>query len=237
MSNGIQCWAIFILIIAANVAFLTTPASCQEWISFDGVTTIATEPGIEVQESNISRVGFEVAVYGMSVSDTLHEADIYQLLNIPGYSHTNLVGAPKLPAIRELVAIPKCEDITFHVVPTDSLLLSGFLVYPVPKKVGREAEDGFGYPEFEFVRDDSLYSLDSFYPQSCGHIIGTGYIRGQRVAHVEINPVRFNPVSGKIVAYLHFEVQVEFASPQGQLIKNVGPFTSICRSRTINYTK
>jgi len=232
MLNGLRPCAVCILIVAIT-GFIVTSAISQEWITFDGVTTTATEPGIEVQESNISRVEFEVAVYGMSVEVVEHEGSTYQRLNIPEYLWSEQVGAPEVPVIRALVAIPECADIILEVTTTDSTMRDNFKVYPVPELVDDESSDGFLKERFTLNTD--LYAANAFYPGKKAEVLTTGYIRDQRIAQVAVYPVQFNPVSDLIRAYFHFQVQLSFTSPSGTLLKNVGPFEKICRSNIINY--
>ena len=233
MVKWVPTLAVLAFVLTVVIAFHTTPVMSQEWISFDGVTSTATEPDFEVLESDISGVSFDLAVYGMSVKDTVYQGITYQRLNIPEYLWSAQVGAPEVPVVRALVAISECEDIILKVTTTDSTTRENFKVYPVPELVDDDSPDGFLKERFSLNTD--FYAANVFFPGKKAEILTTGYIRDQRIAQVAVYPVQFNPVDDQIKVYPHFEVNISFTSSSGTLLKNVGPFEKICKSNIINY--
>lgn len=233
MVKSVPTLAVLAFVLSVVIAFHTTPAMSQEWVSFDGVTSTATEPDFEVRESDVSGVSFDVAVYGMSVKDTVYQGVTYQRLNIPEYLWSAQVGAPEVPVVRALVAIPDCEDIVLEVTTADSVTHENFRVYPVPELVDSDSPDGF--LRENFVIDFSVYNTNALYPGVKAEIVTTGYIRDQRIVQVALYPVQFNPKNGQLRAYSGFKVNLSFDSPSGTLLKNVGPFDNICKANIINY--
>lgn len=225
--------AVLALVLTVVIAFHTTPAMSQEWISFDGLTSIATEPEFEVQESSVSGVSFDVKVPGMSVREVEHEGVTYQRLTVPEYLWSEQVGAPEVPVVRALVAIPECEEIILEVTTTDSTTRESYKVYPVPELVDDDSPDGFLKERFTLNTD--LYATNSFFPGKKAEVLTTGHIRDQRIAQVAVYPVQFNPTDDQLKIYSRFEVNLSFVSPSGALLKNVGPFEKICKSSIINY--
>jgi hypothetical protein len=186
-----------------------------------------------VKESSLSGVSFDVKIPGMSVREVKHDGVAYQRLTIPEYLWSSQVGAPEVPVIRFLVAIPECEDIILETTVTDSTSRENFKVYPVPELVDDESSDGF-LKEL-FTINTEAYATNAYFPGKKAEVLKTGHIRNQRIAQVAVYPVQFHPESSQLTMYSHFEVTITFSSPSGSLLKNVGPFEEICKSNIINY--
>jgi hypothetical protein len=195
-----------LMTLIISTFILTTQTNAQQWISFDGLTTNAMEPGFEVNESSLSGVNFDVTVPGMSVREVEHEGVTYQRLAIPEYLWTAQVGSPELPVVRFLVAIPECEDIILEATATDSTIRENFKVYPVPELVDDESSDGF-LKEL-FTINTEAYATNAFFPGRKAEVLETGYIRDQRIAQVAVYPVQFHPVEDRLKIYSHFNINL-----------------------------
>jgi len=188
-----------------------------------------------LQYSTNERVSFSVEIGGMEVEDILYQGQNYQRLVVPGQRRYERTGFPEIPVLSQLIAIPDCEEVKLTIIPMDSLEFKGYNVYPVPELVRRYSPQGCSYLEEEFTINDSVYSVNSYFPNTGGEIEEFGYIREQRVARVVIYPVQFNPVAKSLRVYPHINVQLNFLSPSSAVIKDVGPFYKACKAAILNY--
>jgi len=205
----------------------------ERWVPF----TKATEckPIFNLQHSSNENVSFTVETSGMVVRDVLGKEKTYQRLAIPDQNRSTEVGFPEIPVISQLIAIPDCDQVNLRIIPTDSIEMENYYVYPVPQLVEKYSPDGYSCPEEEFAINDSVYSVDRYFPNTFGKIAELGSIREQGVAKVEIYPVQFNPVANKLKIYTHVKVELDFISPKSAVVKDVGPFYKACRATILNY--
>lgn len=205
----------------------------ERWIPFTSSTK--SKPIFNLHHSNNKSVLFSVETTGMVVHDVLAKEKAYQRLTIPDQNKSTEVGFPEIPVISQLIAAPDCDQVWLRIIPTDSLYIEDFNIYPVPQLVEKYAPDGSSYPAEEFAINDSVYSEDNYFPSSFGRIAELGSIREQGVARVEIYPVQFNPVLKKLMVYTRMKIDLDFLSPKGAVVKDVGPFYKACKAVILNY--
>jgi len=224
--------ALVILIIIS--CFLNNTSYGQEqWIPFTSSTQ--SRPILKLHYSDNENVSFSVETTGMVVCDVLAKGKSYQRLAIPDQNKFTEVGSPEIPVISQLIAIPECEQVLLQIIPVDSVYLDDYNVYPVPQYVEKYDPDGYSYLAEEFAINDSVYSVDGFYPNSSGKIAEWGSIREQRVARVEIYPIQFNPVAKRLKVYTRVKIDLDFIFPKSAVVKDVGPFYKACKATILNY--
>ncbi|MEA3431378.1 MAG: C25 family cysteine peptidase, partial [candidate division WOR-3 bacterium] len=203
--------------------------SAGAWVPFTRGSV--TPPQINLIESNSSKVSFSVEVCGMNSEDTLVEGTLYQKINIPDHWFYEETGFPKIPVVNVLLAIPDCDSAILSITPTDSLEYENYNVYPMPRFVGGEGS----LLKEEFTKNDSIYSIDAYFPNSFGRIGELGAVREQKIVRVEIYPTQFNPVTHKLKVYTDYEVELTFTNPASGVNENTGIFSNICGNTILNY--
>ncbi|MBM3308541.1 MAG: hypothetical protein FJY74_09470, partial [Candidatus Eisenbacteria bacterium] len=133
-------------------------------MSFDGMTPTPASPAIEILSSTSGELVLTLTAPG-AVSAAVQEGVAeYHRLEFPGYSHSNEVGHPLLPAVRQLIAVPNGCEIEVSVSPGEPLHYLGTLLYPVPATVVRYTAEGWEYLDEEFALDEDAYSSSGYYP-------------------------------------------------------------------------
>lgn len=112
---------------------------------------------------------------------------------------TTTLGAPKLPVINYLVEIPEAATpvltITQDSWTETSLAAQGQSGLVAPVQPSLVKEPGATVP---FTFDAMLYATNAYYPTTTASIQTVGYIRGHRVALIQVSPVQYNPVTGAL---------------------------------------
>ena len=169
----------------------------------------------------------------------------YQRILMTETGFTLQEGAPQLPARMITVGIPHNAEVRAEVVLTESDRIPDIRVYPTPKKIIRQTEDGTHYGDLQFHRDENWYGRDAFYPNAIVEVIETASLRDQRLARVELRPMQVNPVTRellwhrRIVFRLHFVggkhgggwIDDQLARPA----ESGGPFESLLEKVLVNY--
>jgi len=126
------------------------------------------------------------------------EAYGYDFVRYEGAITSPDVGAPALPVVQKDVAIPWDAEVQgIYVLHVDTVVIEGvFDVAPAtrPVKVSDPRQDNDPY-----IKDPLIYRRDAFYPGSQAEFITTWDLAGQKMAKIAFHPVRYNPVTGKLL--------------------------------------
>jgi len=102
----------FIFVMMAFL--LSVAANAQEWISF-GSKAEGVPPEIAVSRSDNQQVSFTVILSGMYVESKNEGGSVHKRLSMPQCQTMGEVGAPEIPVVTKMIAIPECSEIVYNV--------------------------------------------------------------------------------------------------------------------------
>jgi len=205
----------------------------QEWVTFTKSTPEA--PVINLIGSGNQQVVLTVEVCGMFKQVLTEQGETFQRIEIPGAGKSMEPGKPELPYIRQLIAIPECNDVILTVNITGQTSFSNYNVYPSPNYEEVLHPDGSVFMQEIFTKDETAYGQNIFLPGINTEIISTGYLRDQKYAEVYIYPIQFNPVSKQLVVYTNFQIILSFTNPASAVNVNTGIFNNVATHTLLNY--
>lgn len=221
-------------ILLPILCFLTsTIIYSQEWVTF--TKTTPEQPIIELIISTNQQVEFNVEVCGMYKTGITEEGELFQRIEIPGAGKTSETGSPELPYIRQLIAIPECDDVVLLVNITGQTDFSYYNIYPSPDFDEVQNPDGTVYLQEVFTKNEAIYNQNNNLPGMNAEIVSTGYLRDQKYAEVYLYPVQFNPILKHINVFTHYEITLEFINPSTQVNENTGIFNNVATNTMLNY--
>ena len=179
------------ILLSVLCCLLGTVVYTQEWVTF--TKTTPEPPIIGLVESNNQQVEFNVEVCGMYKTDITEEGEPFQRIEVPGAGKTNETGSPELPYIRQLIAIPECDDVILTVNIIGETDFSNYNIYPAPGYEEVQEPGGATYMQEVFYKDEVVYAQDTYFTGMNAEIVSTGYLRDQKYAEVYLYPVQFNP--------------------------------------------
>jgi|GEM_PF-534211 tetratricopeptide (TPR) repeat protein len=204
--------------------------SQTEWVAFTSPDPSA--PIFRLQSSTNQLVNYDVEIPGIFTEIYVVGSETYQRLSIPKTGSWDYIGYPELPSINKLIAIPECDSVIISWLVTDSIVLNDYNVYPKPAII----EDSANSTLIElFTKNDSVYQLDMNMPESDFKILSDGYLRNQRTVRIGAYPIKYNPVTQRLVAYTNFEVSLTFHNSQGEVNIDNGLLSNITKSTLLNY--
>ncbi|MDI6809723.1 MAG: C25 family cysteine peptidase [Candidatus Eisenbacteria bacterium] len=129
----------------------------------------------------------------------------YDTVTLTGSSPAVEPGKPELPQKSFLFAVPEGKKVTgVRVIPLSFKEFAGtFMIFPAQKEVPISEENPSMTPP-----DHEAYSSGRWMPEQLGRLGYQGFMRGQRIASVILNPVLYLPSQGKLK--LITEMTVEF---------------------------
>ncbi len=171
---------------------------------------------------------FEVSytLTGSRIFEHIENEKTYHLLSIDGFTRMQIPGAPSLPVKNDMILMPPSSTGHLEILETNYYEYDGYMIHPALQP----ALDTEGAPEPQFFTDQEVYGKDAFFPEQAVELIDVHFNRGNPIAMVQIRPVQFNPVSGKIRVYTNIEYRLDF--------QNSGEsFISISEKNSLNYTR
>jgi hypothetical protein len=161
--------------------------------------------------------------YGLSVMyrfDRLHSFTVtteegnFSEIFIEDLAHTNIIGEPKLPMSRRLIAVPLEADVSLKPVDykvTDYHLFDHGLEYPIiPRQHPVAKCPDAEIPPFAYNRQ--VYQRNGFGDSPLVKGEEIGIMRGVRLFAVEVYPVQYNPQEGILRIFNNIEIEITFSN-------------------------
>ena len=168
----------------------------------------------------------------------------FSQLNVPGYTHTGKIGAPKLPAIRKIIAVPFGAEIkitSLNYQSTEYRLDDYGINYPVmpaQPPVPKSADPS----TIEFKYDAQAYLETSYSDKNIMRVEEIGIMRGVRLFTLIVEPIQYNPVLGTIMVFNNIDIRIDFtgadlAETNLRRARTYSPyFESAYQNYVFNYT-
>ncbi len=141
------------------------------------------------------------------------DADFVRV-DIPGYYHSGETGSPSLPRYSRLFEAGRAGVVRIIIEEIDSVLydlhqlgVEGLIVPSRPP-----ARKGEAVPVLQ--PDTTLYNLDAWIGGPLVTVEYEGRMRGLSISNLHFNPVRYNPVQGKLKVYHHIRCRIEVPEPE-----------------------
>jgi len=112
----------------------------QDWVNF--TKTSPESPIVNLTCSDNQQVAFTVEVCGMYKQDITEGNETFQRIEIPSGGALSETGDPELPYIRQLIAIPECEDVVLTLTINGQTSFSNYNIYPAPDFVESQDQNG-----------------------------------------------------------------------------------------------
>jgi hypothetical protein len=201
---------------------------------------------VHLLQSDAAGIVLELQVPAYTVRTVEVDGRSYQRLSIQGYGLSSTPGKPELPQRGLLLGIPPHAEADLEVLHVESTSAGGFNVYPVPERSIKPLDPGLAPldevsdVQVKFVKNQSVYATNAFFPSAVAEIGDRGYLRDQRYVQVLIHPVQYNPVTGELKHHHYIKLQVSFSYPQGRLSLTPGrteshAFETVLQNSILNY--
>ena len=193
------------------VLFFIIPLKGQRIISFKNNYRMAAKVNDEVVKSPIrNSVNVQDGILKVDYQfDNALEASVeigedrYSLITIKEFGMNIKTGCPQLPGYSDIIPI-KSTQASVTIIDSTYVEYGDFNILPA------QQEDLDNYVDStSFVRNDSLYSIDTFYPKNIVEIQDVQYYRNQALALVRVNPVQYNPVTKTIRCFSNISYLID----------------------------
>ena len=198
----------------------------SDWIDFEKGGTNGQKPEIDMYSST----DFSIDFYGANRYQRTENDTIYDVLLLPGnYGKTIDIGFPQLPVLTFNLEVTVDTPI-ITVNSTDYIILENFYLLP--------AQESETLPESDtippFTKNDSVYHLNEFYPNTNVQISSPSIIRGHKIISVIVYPVQHNPITKEIKVLQSIDFSV-YGAGSIEFDRDNIVFDNFLQSNVINY--
>ncbi|MBN2599799.1 MAG: hypothetical protein JXA75_04590 [Candidatus Thermoplasmatota archaeon] len=167
-----------------------------------------------VTHADASGVDFQVSLENYRFNTVISEGKTYDCIDIIASGHTSDYGKAELPTVSYYIAVPQAAEVTLSYETLNPVIIQGFDIYPAqyPKP------DGDGYVDPPFVKNETFYTLDEYYPDSVIDISPIMTMRDCRMVLITVYPMTYNPVKKSVKIYNDITVHVDFFGGTGEFI-------------------
>ena len=190
-----------ILIILASVNFaaaavLTGDPMAQTTLHF-------------IHRSDNQAIDVDFIFPGVEYTTVENGEELFHLFYMEDEGVTGTIGAPELPIITKLFAIPNTVHVKIKNAEPVFRTYQGMSPYP-----HQEYEYGSPQNSHQLTFDDDYYQKSAFFPENWLTLGTPAIMRDFRVIPVNIHPIRVNPVTGEaqILQSLHLELEFEHSA-------------------------
>lgn len=206
---------------------------------------VSAQPaGPRLVEVSATGLVFELDVPLPAVEEVQVAGRAMQRLSLSGFELAGAPGQPGLPQATVSIGIPVEGDVALRIVDAKVEDVPGaWMIYPQPNWViQRDPQSGevatlTGVQE-QFLWDADAYRSDQFQPAEVVTLAETAFVRNQRLARVQIQPVQYNPAQGALRVYRYLRVAVTFNDTQldaAQTAQASDIFDPFLQTQLLNY--
>jgi len=183
------------------------------------VVSTQNPPGIKdvrvtVTRADATGVDFSVSLENYRFETVVTEGKTYDRADILESGQTADYGKAELPTVSYYIAVPQAAKVTISFDTSNPVLLQGHDIYPAqyPKP------DGEGFVEPPFVKNETFYTLDEYYPRSVVDISPIMVMRECRMVLITVYPITYNPVKRAVRVYHDITIHVDFTGGTREFI-------------------
>lgn len=214
-------------------------SNAQQFINFTTGKTTSESKVYEIPQRQIiatkqSDFEAEFSIQGGKIAYKKHGKETYQFIHVNGFGKITKPGHPALPMTIEQILMPKGANPIVKIGMAKYKDLDGFTIHPALEP----AKDTYNAKPPKWQKDETVYGKNAWYPENPVSIQTIQYRRGFPIALVAINPVQYNPVTGKIRVYesLSYHIQFNGDSKSFDELKNnhTAHFTKLLKNEVLN---
>jgi hypothetical protein len=213
----------------------------QQYIDFvNGQKSTSTSyyelPQRQIANSDNSHFRAQFNFKGGKIATKKHNDETYQFIHVNGFGKIANAGHPALPMRIEQLLMPKGAKPIVNISKANYNEIEGFSIHPALQP----AKDTYGAEPPKWEKDEKIYGTDKWYPESPITIHSIQYRRGFPIALVQVTPIQYNPVQGKIRVFSQIDYSIEY-NGNNKSINELGAnhtkhFTKLLRNEVLNKT-
>jgi len=163
-----------------------------------------------VESQSNSKIVVNYTLGNFTLSNQEIAGEFYQNIKLPGYFLPGDAGAPNLPGSGRYIAIPQGASASINILSCRIDTLNNVNIAP-SFRIPKDTEKG----PLEFMENESIYSVNKFFPEEPIIMSENDLIRGIDVVMLGITPFLYNPVTKQLIVYQDIKIEISFRGGAG----------------------
>ena len=206
------------------------------WLSGIWSSTIAAKSPLQVIQVNTDSLILKFEVPKLQFSQQEIDGHAFTQITFTRAPLTMEVGRPSQPVFAQLIGIP------IDASPHATIINSRIEVRQTGRIIPAQRPT-FANQQPTFAIDTDFYRRDHFQPANVVGVVPIGFIREQRVARLQIQPIQYNPARSQIKIYRELLIRIDLNSPSSSsaapppFIVTSHPFEQLFQAKLLNYNQ
>ncbi len=188
---------------------MAASAASGSWVPLEGNEAGARPDFVMLQHSSGGDL-FEMRLPGFERSTAILNGKRWDRVEIPGGGYELERGKPEVPHVTRLLAIPARSGVRLEAEILSERTFEDVDLMPAQGRAVEEIS--------EVAWSQETYQSDRFYPRTLVESGTPAIMRGVRLIPIQINPVRYNPVTKELRVAVRIRVHVTY---EGEDLRNV----------------
>ena len=189
------------IFLTLKAIFLITTITSSNTLT--GASNI-DQPELNILKSDDNSIIVDFELPGVVIEKITKDGVEYDLISMEGRGTTGHIGAPELPVVTKLFAIPDRAGVRIKSVIPEFVTYEGINPYP-----HQEYEYDNPMCAGEWIFEEEYYTDGTLFPDKWAVLGDPAIMRDYRVVPVTVNPIRINASTGeaKVLKSLHIEIE------------------------------
>ncbi|MCD4689983.1 hypothetical protein K8S17_00825, partial [bacterium] len=199
--NAVLTVCLLAVLLVPTTLFAAETIIFEENIGHDEITLAASTP---------ASAQLDYHMESLTLADVEFGGEFFTSLSLRGVVLPNDEGAPNLPGIGRMIAIPAGATPRLEVITRGTHVIRDIDVLPAPDIPFESSDEPLSY-----VRNPAIYGVDALYPSEPIMLSEPMKLRGVDVVTIGITPFQYNPVTRELTVYTDVSVRVTFDGGTG----------------------
>ena len=166
--------------------------------------------GFNLTRENSSGIEIVFSIENFNIENKLIDGREMKSILLPGTILPNDEGAPDLPGLSRMIAVPNGANASFKIISSRTEIFSNIEIAPAPQ-IPLDTDKG----PLVYMKNESLYSRNANYPENPVLISQPQKLRGVDIVMLGITPFQYNPVTKELIVYKDLKIEVNFQGGSG----------------------
>ena len=191
----------------------------------------------ECVKSDMNGLKASFSFNGIDATEMNNERGTFSMISMPNTVSGGNVGAPQIPVVNELIAVP------FGATPNIRVTNYSVTDYNLEElgihKLSPRQPDFMKNETPEFVYNEADYQTRGMRSEPMARVSVNGTMRGVQVGQITVEPVSYDPVNNTLRVFNDIEVEVSFdgadaRATEDMLVKTYSPYFDVLYKQLFN---
>ena len=168
-----------------------------------------TAQNYQVKQSDYSQIRISFSTPELKVNDAKLLNNVFNTLSYDNFTSQSVAGMPALPTMMKIIEVPLGDGLKYSIESMQCDTVDGS-VFDINKQVvpAQPSRSKSDMSPARLVKNDAAYATDAFYGAPVIELESIGIARDRNLARIIYNPIRWNPVTNKLIIVKEITVTV-----------------------------